>query len=773
MSPAGRVPDVLDRLIEWLSGSRLSLMLRIRRTAFALAILAMGLFATTLLVLALIKIPDNQTLAHRNAAGVITEVLSGDLGNRVAELRDLSRSSLVWTSLTDSVGREIYLRPFLTARVREEGDNPLQLLDYRGRPVLGELPPGLDDAQATALIGNVLQDGRPRLSLTRIEDRPVLLAVFPVLYPYGKEAIGAMAGVIDLAQLFHSRAAGLGEALGAEMMQAGQVIDTHPVPASLRHFPVALEIRPGEAVEGGSLSLRVYSMVNPWLRPALEGVLLFGVLAIVLGVLVWRVSGRVAHHIALRLERLAMACQRLSEGLPARFDPDPGQDEIGVLARTLQQAVDAYDRINRELESRVARKTQQLSESERFLRTVIDEMPDLIGLFDLEGRFLLVNKALADFFGTAAEQLVGRPLGAFEADGQWLLKVIQPLTRPDVDTRVRVGADRFRHPPSGALRHYRLVSKPLGETVAVRRVLIIAHDVTEEKLAAEELEKYRNHLEDMLERRSAALVHAYGELRVAHEAAERANQAKSAFLANISHELRTPMNAVIGLSNLLLEDELTRRQRDYLAHIQSGATVLLGVLNDILDYSKIEAGHLEIEAIPMRLNDVLATTEALFSFDATAKGIALSFAVSAEVPQGLIGDPLRLGQVINNLVSNALKFTSEGSIRIGVVCLSATPTRVVLRVEVSDTGIGLQPAQCEQLFQPFQQADTSTTRRFGGTGLGLSISKRLVELMGGEIGVDSVPGQGSTFWFTVRLGVGVALPGAVAPVLPPHPQLRE
>lgn len=776
VTPGERVPGPIARLLERIigNGGELSLTLRIRRATFALAILAMGLFAATLLALALIKIPDSQTQANRNAASVISEVLSGDLSSRVSELRELSRSSLVWTSLTDSVGREIYLRPFLSARTREQGGSPLLLLDYRGRPVLGELPSTLDRELSGALIAAVLQDQRPRLSLTEVYGHSVLLAVFPVIYPYSQEAIGAMVSIVDLESLFRSRAAGLGADMGVEMAHSGRGVEIHPQPAALRHFPVQLPIQPGEQVEGGGLTLSVYSTVNPWLRPATEGLLLFGVLSIVLGVLVWQVSGRLAQHITQRLEHLARACQSLSEGQAARFDGDVGRDEIGVLSRTLHQTVEAYNRINRELESLVEQKTRQLSDSERFLRTVIDETPDFIFLLDQDGRFLLGNKALAAFFGTSSEQLIGRAATSFGVDVDCMMAIVERLSRLGSDTTVQVAVVHFHHPQSGELRHYRSVSKPLGDAVAGHRVLVIAHDVTEERQAAEELEKHRHHLEELLEQRSAALIQTYAELRVAHEAAERANRAKSEFLANISHELRTPMNAVIGLSNLLLEDDLTRRQRDYLAHIQSGATVLLGVLNDILDYSKIEAGHLALESIPLRVAEVLSTTRALFAFDATAKRIELAFEVAPDVPQQLIGDPLRLGQVINNLVGNALKFTEQGSVRVRVACLSASAERAVLRVEVSDTGIGLSPAQCEQLFMPFQQADTSTTRKFGGTGLGLSISKRLVELMGGEIGVGSLPGQGSTFWFTVHLKVGRAEPAAaptptVAPVGPALP----
>jgi len=237
------------------------------------------------------------------------------------------------------------------------------------------------------------------------------------------------------------------------------------------------------------------------------------------------------------------------------------------------------------------------------------------------------------------------------------------------------------------------------------------------------------------------------------DAAEAASRIKSEFLANMSHEIRTPMNAVLGLAQLLLDMELAPKQRDYLHKIHQAATTLLGVLNDILDYSKIEAGYLRVEMVPMRLDEVLRNSVTLFEARATEKQLQLDWHIEPQVPLLLEGDPLRLGQVLNNLIGNAIKFTARGSVQVVVSCAQTLPQAVLLKVVVRDTGIGLTAEQISGIFEAFQQADASTTRKYGGTGLGLSISKRLVELMGGEMGVDSEAGQGSRFWFTVRLGV--------------------
>jgi len=269
-----------------------------------------------------------------------------------------------------------------------------------------------------------------------------------------------------------------------------------------------------------------------------------------------------------------------------------------------------------------------------------------------------------------------------------------------------------------------------------------------------QLEQHRNQLESVLAERTRALVLANADLAGARDAAEAGSLAKSTFLANMSHEIRTPMNAITGMAYLMKRDDgLSPKQAERLERIDAAARHLLGIINDILDISKIEAGKLHLESVPVAPAAILADVASMLSEIVRSKGLRLDFDVPP-LPSGLLGDPTRLTQAVLNYASNAVKFTEQGSVTLRLRVVAETPSTITLRFEVEDTGPGLTADVRARLFSAFEQADNSTTRRHGGTGLGLAITRRLARLMGGDAGCDSRPGEGSTFWFSAVLHKG-------------------
>jgi len=373
---------------------------------------------------------------------------------------------------------------------------------------------------------------------------------------------------------------------------------------------------------------------------------------------------------------------------------------------------------------------------------MINSIPDLVAYRDLDGVFLACNEAFARKRGLQCTQVVGRAVSDLFAPDR--ASIILARDAEVLSSRKQSTLDELVTCADGTEIYLETLRTPVHDpSDKLIGILSVGRDITHRKRNEEEV-------------------------RRAKEIAEEATRMKSDFLANMSHEIRTPMNAIIGLSHLVLKTELTPRQRDYIAKVQTSGQHLLGVINDILDFSKVEAGKLDLENTEFELEKLLDNTSSLISEKCHAKGLELVFEVAPEVPPHLVGDSLRLGQILLNYANNAVKFTEKGEIVISVRASERTDKDVLLHFRVQDTGIGLTPEQMGRLFQSFSQADTSTTRKFGGTGLGLAISKKLAELMGGEVGVESEPGKGSTFWFSAKVGIGA---GAKRELLP-NPDLR-
>ncbi|MBI3102385.1 MAG: PAS domain S-box protein [Burkholderiales bacterium] len=381
--------------------------------------------------------------------------------------------------------------------------------------------------------------------------------------------------------------------------------------------------------------------------------------------------------------------------------------------------IDAY----KQLEARVATQLQ-------FQQVLIDTISIPIVYKDAQGRYLGFNRAYEATFGIRREDYLGKTV----LDRDFIEPAQRQLFQDDVQLALQ---------GEGAV--HREVDLPYADGV-VHRTLYWLQRFGER---GSEMEGVIGTFVDISDRQR--IEH---DLRRAKELAEEAAALKSNFLANMSHEIRTPMNAIIGMSHLALKSGLTPRQHDYVAKIEQAGQHLMGVINDILDFSRIEAGKLRIEAHSFELDQVLAGVVDVVSHKASAKGLELICDVASNVPQNLVGDALRIGQILINYANNAVKFTERGEVGIVVRVEHEAGDDVTLRLEVRDTGIGLTPQQQDKLFQSFQQADASTTRRYGGTGLGLAICKSLAELMHGAVGVHSTPGEGSTFWVRLPLRRG-------------------
>jgi len=428
---------------------------------------------------------------------------------------------------------------------------------------------------------------------------------------------------------------------------------------------------------------------------------------------------------------------------------EPAVLGVAIDVTDLKRAEEDLRKAHDELEIRVQQRTAELAAANEGLRqerylvhALMDNLPHNVYFKDSASRFLRINKALARYFGLSdAAEAAGKTDCDFfteehaqqaMADEREILRSGQPI----------VDKEEKETWPDGHATWAVTTKMPLyDEAGRIVGTFGVSRDITEKKQAAEVL-------------------------RAAKEAAEAASRAKSIFLANMSHEIRTPMNAILGMTELVLDTPLAPQQREFLRAVQESGEALLAVINDILDFSKIEAGKLALDSAPFDLAESLGDTMKSLALRAHGKGLELAFHLRPEIPAAVVGDRARLRQVVVNLVGNAIKFTDAGEVVLDVAVESRSDHEVVLHFAVTDTGIGIPKDKLAAIFDAFEQADNSTTRRFGGTGLGLAISSRLCEMMGGRIWVQSEVGRGSTFHFTVRFALAEELPAAARPAQP-------
>lgn len=453
----------------------------------------------------------------------------------------------------------------------------------------------------------------------------------------------------------------------------------------------------------------------------------------------------------------AVGAVMLYSGETEAFD-EPVRKLLIEMAADISFALDNFSR-----EQARQKNEKQL----RKLSLAIEQIPESIVITDVDARIEYVNEAFTQTTGYRRSDIVGRNPSLLQSGHtprevyteMWAALVRGQAWKGEFHNRAKDGTEYVEfavitplRQPDGSITHY----------VAVKE------DITEKKRLGAELDQYRHHLEDLVEQRTV-------ELLTARQQADSANHAKTAFLANMSHEIRTPINAIIGLTHLLRRGAPPHVQNERFDKIDGAGRHLLSIINDILDLSKIEADRLQLEAMDFQVSAILDSVGSIISQLTREKGLRVRLD-PGDAPVWLRGDPTRLRQALLNYASNAVKFTEQGTITMKArVQESFDDGSMMIRFEVSDTGIGIAPEHMSRLFQMFEQADTTTTRKYGGTGLGLAITRRLAQLMGGEAGGDSTPGQGSTFWFTARLlrGTGSATARAENPASDAEAQLRR
>ncbi|MBF0187683.1 MAG: response regulator [Magnetococcales bacterium] len=648
----------------------------------------------------------------------------------------------------------------------------IALVAENGRALYGQLPE-LGRERVNRSITHALKTG---LSETYLDGDSRQLRV---VAPISQETViqGAVITTFDL-EAVASRILTGSERKGFRLLAQGKEI----VSRSLESGRDYVMVKVGHSHVTGSnfqdlldLGLEVGVPRDRHLAPIRQAILEFVAVGVVLALIALYLATRLSRSITDPILTLCRRVERSREDASVRCAPVGSGDELEDLADLFDVRTAELQRIQNDLEQRVVTRTadleqansrlqsanqeageanaeksrllEQLAEqtdslirSQRLLQQVLDAIPVRVFWKNRESVYLGCNRLFAEDLGLDSQQAI---IGKTDHELPWR-EVAEHYQQTDkrvmISRLAKLGIEEAQTLADGRTIWLRTNKIPLTDTKnRVTGVLGTYEEITEHKATEEKILQAKEEAEQ-----------ARVEAEQARVEAEEANRAKSEFLANMSHEIRTPLNAVINLSRLVQQTELDRRQSDYLAKVESAGRTLLGLINDILDFSKIEASHMTLEQADFNMEEVLENLATIIGVKAEGRKLEIHYDVAGDVPRRLHGDALRLEQVLINLCSNAVKFTEEGSVVLKVTLQEQEKRAVTLAFSVTDTGIGMSEEQMKHLFQSFHQGDGSISRKYGGTGLGLAISRKLVQLMGGDIGVESRLGQGSTFHFRAR-----------------------
>ena len=661
---------------------------------------------------------DADLRRHRQQLETLVAERSGQLEKSRSQLETLYATAPVGLSYVDNELRIVRINDYLAAI------NALPVTEHLGRHI-GEV---IADPEARRLVlqdyRTVLESGRPLTGIERsgyTASAPDQLSYWVLSYYPQFDAAGKISAITGL----------LLDISAQKRIEA-------QLRASKQLFMSVVENMPAMIFVKNAADLR-YELFNRY------GAQLLGVPAEQLvGMSDYDVVPQEQADAFRAADRQVLACDQVMEIADEAVTSAHGgirhlttrkvalRDEQGVATHVLGMSLDITER--KRAEEVLRATTEQLAQSEHFVRTVTDNLPGMVAYWDAGLRCRFANRYFLEWHNQTTLQISGALMPDVMGVEQFALAA--PYVEGALAGQPQGFEGRLAWPSGEISNTWTNYIPDLDDTSAVRGFFVLVSDVTELKETEFDLQQLNE------------------ELMLARDRAEAASRAKSEFLANMSHEIRTPMNAIIGLARLLEDAPLAQRERNYLGKIQLATQSLLGVVNDVLDFSRIEAGQLQLEHTRFHLDHILSSTSVLLAGSAWDKGVEPVYDISPDIPLELVGDPMRLQQVLLNLMSNAIKFTAQGEVLLTVRPLpgeGADAQRLTLEFSVRDTGIGIPQEQQRHIFDAFSQADSSTSRKFGGAGLGLAICRRLTELMGGAITLDSAPGKGSLFRFTCPL----------------------